>query len=67
MTENRFLIRPLHVQVRDALAQRIATGEWKPGDAIPSENDLARQLGVSPGTIRRSLHLLESEHLLKRR
>ena len=67
MTEKRYSIRPLYLQVRDALAQRIATGEWKPGDAIPNENDLARQLGVSPGTVRRSLDLLESEHLLTRR
>ena len=49
MTEKRYSIRPLYLQVRDALAQRIATGEWKPGDAIPNENDLARQLGDARG------------------
>jgi GntR family transcriptional regulator len=64
---SRFSTRPLYLQVRDALAERIAGGEWKPGTAIPNESDLARQFGVSPGTMRKALDLLEAEHLLTRR
>ena len=63
----RFFTQPLYLQLRDALAERIARGEWKPGIAIPGEGDLARQLGVSKGTVRKSLDLLESEGLLSRR
>ena len=48
---SRFSTRPLYLQVRDALGERIAGGEWKPSTAIPNEGDLARQFGVSPGTI----------------
>jgi GntR family transcriptional regulator len=59
--------RPLYLQVRDSLAERIATGKWKPGDAIPNETELAREMGVSPGTMRKSLDLLEAEHLVTRR
>ena len=64
---SRFSTRPLYLQVRDALGERIAGGEWKPSTAIPNEGDLARQFGVSPGTMRKALDLLESERLLTRR
>jgi GntR family transcriptional regulator len=66
MRQERFFHRPLYLQVRDDLAQRIATGQWKPGDTLPNEIELARELGVSSGTMRRSLDLLESEHLVAR-
>ena len=59
--------RPLYLQLRDALVERIATGEWKPRSAIPSESDLAREFGVSPGTMRKALDLMEHEHLVTRR
>lgn len=59
--------RPLYLQLRAALVERIATGEWGPGTAIPNESDLAREFGVSPGTIRKALHLMENEHLVTRR
>jgi len=59
--------RPLYRQLCDALAERIAAGEWKPHAAIPNEGDLAREFGVSPGTMRKALDLLESQHLVTRR
>jgi GntR family transcriptional regulator len=67
MMPEGFFTLPLYLQLRDALAERIARGEWKPGTAIPGEGDLARELGVSKGTMRKALDLLESEHLLSRR
>jgi GntR family transcriptional regulator len=63
----RFSTRPLYLQVRDALASRIAGGEWKPNAAIPNEGDLAREFGVSSGTMRKALDLMEGERLLTRR
>lgn len=62
-----FSRRTLYQQVRDVLAARIAAGEWRPGIALPSEADLARELGVSAGTTRKALKLLEAERLLARR
>jgi GntR family transcriptional regulator len=59
--------RPLYLQVRDALVQRITAEEWKPGVSLPNEGDLARELGISPGTVRKALDLLESERLVTRR
>jgi len=67
MTSPRFLTKPLYLQLRDALADRIASGEWKPGSAIPNESDLAREFEVSAGTMRKALDLMEGEHLLTRR
>jgi GntR family transcriptional regulator len=59
--------RPLYLQLRDALLERIARGEWQPGQALPNESDLAREFGVSAGTMRKALDALEAERLLTRR
>ena len=59
--------RALYLQVRDALAERIATGAWRSGFAIPNEMDLAREIGVSSGTVRKALELLEAQRLITRR
>jgi GntR family transcriptional regulator len=67
MASTYFSTRPLYLQLRDALAERVAAGEWKPGTAIPNESELAREFGVSAGTMRKALDLLENEHLLTRR
>jgi GntR family transcriptional regulator len=66
-TSPQFSNRPLYLQVRDALAERIAAGAWKPDTPIPNEGDLAREAGVSSGTMRKALELLESERLVTRR
>lgn len=62
-----FSTRPLYLQVRDLLVSRIAGGEWKPGATLPNEVDLARDLSVSPGTVRRALEQMEEERLIHRR
>jgi GntR family transcriptional regulator len=67
ITASRFSNRPLYLQLRDALAERITSGEWKPTAAIPNESDLAREFGVSAGTMRKALDLMEAERLLTRR
>jgi GntR family transcriptional regulator len=67
MSRIQLSTKPIYMQLRDALAERIAGGEWKPGSAIPNEGDLAREFGVSAGTMRKALSLLENEHLITRR
>jgi len=62
----KFQVRPLYLQVRDALLERIKDGRWKPGANLPSEIDLYRQLGVSLGTLRKALGVLESEQIIVR-
>jgi GntR family transcriptional regulator len=63
----KFSVEPLYLQVRNLLAQRIASGVWVPGSMLPNEMDLARELGVSPGTVRKALDNLESDRLVLRR
>jgi len=62
-----FLRRPLYLQLCDVMADRIATRAWKPGSALPNEGDLAREFGVSPGTVRKALERLEQIRLITRR
>lgn len=63
----RFSTRPLYLQVKDTLIQRIAAGAWKPGAAIPNEIELSRELGISVGTVRKALDEMENERLISRR
>lgn len=67
LNETRFSTRPLYLQVRDTLVERIAAGLWKPGTAIPNEIQLSRELGVSVGTVRKSLDAMEAELLVSRK
>lgn len=59
--------RPLYRQVYDILVRKIAEGAWKPGEMLPSEQALARDMGVSHGTVRKVLDALTAENLLLRR
>ena len=63
----KFVVVPLYLQVRNLLAERIAAGLWRPGAMLPNEQELARELGVSPGTVRKALDSLEQDRLLLRR
>ena len=59
--------RPLYEQIKILLTQSLVAGEWKPGEAIPSEMELATRFGVSQGTVRKAIDALASEHILMRR
>ena len=47
--------------------QSLQMGEWKPGDPIPSEFELAARYKVSQGTVRKAIDELAKSHLLVRR
>jgi GntR family transcriptional regulator len=59
--------RPLYEQIRILLTQSLVAGEWKPGEMIPSELELAARYRVSQGTVRKAVDALASEHILVRR
>lgn len=52
--------QPPYLRIADVLRQRIANGEWAPGDRLPSRADLAQQYGVGDNVIRRAQELLIS-------
>src|SRR5262249_12196806 len=64
--EAKFQVRPLYLQVRDAVLERIRSGQIRPGGLLPSEMDLHRELRVSLGTLRKALGVLEVEQLIVR-
>ena len=45
----------------------LEAGEWGPGDAIPSEGELALRFNVSQGTVRKAIDEMAAENLLVRR
>jgi len=58
---------PLYKQIKSLLVQRLQQGEWKPGEPIPSEHELAARFQVSQGTVRKAVDELAAENLLVRR
>ena len=59
--------RPLYLQIKGLITQSLQAGEWKPGEMIGSEIDLAARYKVSQGTVRKAIDELAAEHLLVRR
>lgn len=59
--------RPLYDQIKILLTQSLIAGEWRPGEAIPSEMDLAVRFGVSQGTVRKAIDELAAENILVRK
>jgi GntR family transcriptional regulator len=57
---------PLYRRIQAALTRRLAAGAWKPGQAIPSEAILAREFGVSIGTLRKAVDELAAGNILVR-
>jgi GntR family transcriptional regulator len=58
---------PLYQQIKALLVMALDAGEWKPGEAIPSEIELAARFQVSQGTVRKAVDELAAENLLLRR
>ncbi|CAG0976650.1 partial putative HTH-type transcriptional regulator YurK, partial [Rhodocyclaceae bacterium] len=58
---------PLYRQIKGLILQALEAGEWRPGEAIPSETELAARFGVSQGTVRKAIDEMAAENLLVRR
>ncbi len=59
--------RPLYLQIKALLERSLEAGEWRPGEAIPSEIELARRFDVSQGTVRKAIDALAADNLVVRR
>jgi GntR family transcriptional regulator len=58
---------PLYRQIKTLIMRSLQQAEWRPGEAIPSEMDLAARFKVSQGTVRKAVDELAAENLLMRR
>lgn len=56
--------RALYLQVADAIAARIASGDLRPGHPVPSETSIEQEYGVSRGTARRAVAELRARGLV---
>jgi GntR family transcriptional regulator len=59
--------RPLYMQLKDLLLRDMETRQWRPGEALPSEIELAARFGVSQGTVRKAIDALAADNLVVRR
>ena len=57
---------PIFQRIKDYLVGEIASGRWKEGDVVPSEQALVRQFGVSRMTVNRAVRELTDEQVLIR-
>ena len=58
---------PLYQQIKALLVQGLQAGEWLPGQAIPSEVELAARFRVSQGTVRKAIDEMATDNVLVRR
>jgi len=57
----------LYAQVEEDLERSIASGKYRVGEQLPSEDDLQRMFGVSKFTVREALRRLEEGGLVQKR
>ena len=58
---------PLYQQIKTLMIRSLQESVWRPGEAIPSEMELASRFKVSQGTVRKAVDELAAENLLVRR
>ena len=58
---------PLYLQIKGLILDALEAAQWKPGEAIPSELELAAKYQVSQGTVRKAIDELAADNVLVRR
>ena len=66
ITVDKLSDTPLYLQLRDAVIAGIASGELRPGDALPSVRSLAEDLGINLHTVNKAYATLRDEGLGRR-
>ena len=61
ITVDKLSDAPLYLQLRDAVIAGIASGELRPGDALPSVRALAEDLGINLHTVNKAYATLRDE------
>ena len=67
LSQTGLAFQPLYMQVEEHVKQLIVEQRWKLGEMLPNEFQLAEELGVSQGTVRKALNGLTSAKILTRR
>lgn len=56
--------QPIYLQIADYISERILTGQWSPGERIPSVRDLGTELEVNPNTAIRAYDYLQQQGII---
>jgi DNA-binding transcriptional regulator YhcF (GntR family) len=56
--------KPIYLQISDTISDKILSGEWIPGERIPSVRELGSTLGVNPNTIMRTYDYLQNIEII---
>lgn len=67
MSQESPTFSPLYRQIKALILQALEQGEWRPGQAIPSEQELAARFSVSQGTVRKAIDEMAADNLLVRK
>jgi len=67
MSQDAPTFSPLYRQIKALILQALEAGEWRPGQAIPSEQELAARFSVSQGTVRKAIDEMAADNLLVRK
>jgi GntR family transcriptional regulator len=60
----RASFEPAYLHIANTIAEQIGAGVYRPGDQLPTEQQLRRQFRVSPATVRRAIAILLSRGLV---
>ena len=58
---------PIYHQLKTVLQEQIENGLWRPGDRLPTEQELCRMYNISRSPVRQALKELEYERVILRR
>lgn len=67
MSQETPTFSPLYRQIKALILQALEAGEWRPGEVIPSEQELAARFSVSQGTVRKAIDEMAADNLLVRK
>lgn len=56
--------KPIYIQIADNICERVLSGEFKPGDRIPSVREWGARIGVNPNTVARSYEVLSNRSVI---
>ncbi|SHJ42537.1 GntR family transcriptional regulator [Tepidibacter formicigenes] len=57
--------KPIYLQIIEDIKKKLIRKEIKPGDKIPSQRELAKNIKVNPNTVQRAYREMESMGLVK--
>lgn len=56
--------KPIYLQIYDSICEKVVSGEYPPGERIPSVRDFGAEIGVNPNTVMRSYERLTDSGII---